>query len=68
MEINLQKRLQESILELANRIEKAKEDRNVEFYQLKAYYRPNELYISMLEDAELKLIKELNQTLINKNK
>ena len=32
MEINLQKRLQKSILELANRIEKAKEDRNIEFY------------------------------------
>ncbi len=58
-----EKKLQEQILEIVNRIAKAKEDRNVEFYQHKAYYKANELYISMLEDAEIKLIFELNNLL-----
>jgi hypothetical protein len=58
-----EKKLQEQILEIVNRIAKAKEDRNVEFYQHKPYHKANELYISMLEDAEIKLIMELNDLL-----
>jgi hypothetical protein len=54
------------IQELRVRIDRAKEERNVENYTLKAYYLPNETYIAMLKDAEIELIKKLNQNLKQK--
>jgi hypothetical protein len=61
-----QQELKSQIKELNKRLENAKSDRNVENYSLKAYYLPNETYIAMLEDAEIELIKKLNQNLKQK--
>ena len=63
-----QQELKSQIKELNKRLERAQNDRNVENYSLKAYYLPNETYIAMLEDAEIELIKKLNQSIININK
>jgi hypothetical protein len=63
-----QKELQTQIQELNKRLENAKADRDVANYTLKAYYLPNETYIALLEEKQIELIKQLNQSLINKNK
>ena len=59
-----QQELKSQIKERNKRLENAKSDRNVENYALKPYFLPNETYIAMLEDAEIELIKKLNQSLI----
>jgi hypothetical protein len=63
-----QKELQTQIQELNKRLENAKADRDVTNYTLKPYYLANEQYLFMLEEAQIELIKKLNQSLINKNK
>jgi hypothetical protein len=63
-----QQELKSQIKELNKRLENAKSDRNVENYTLKPYYLPNEQYIFLLEEKQIELIQQLNQSLINKNK
>jgi hypothetical protein len=63
-----QQEIKSQISYLEKRIENSKADRNIEGYTLKSYYDANELYIQMLEKAQMQLITNLNQSLINKNK
>jgi hypothetical protein len=63
-----QQEIKTKIQELETRINRAKEERNIENYTLKPFYLANEQYVFMLEEAQIELIKKLNQTLVNKNK
>jgi hypothetical protein len=59
-----QQEIKVKIQELETRINRVKEERNVENYTTKPYYLANEQYVFILEEAQIELIKKLNQTLI----
>lgn len=60
----MEKELELQIIELNVRLERSKEDRNVENYTLKPYYEANEKYIEMLENKMIELIEKLPNRLI----